>query len=97
MNNQLEQSIHQLRVQKQRMQHERIELESALEELEDTSDSWKVIGNLMVKKDPASIKDELSKELESVQARIGSLEQQEKRLQEKAQEHQQASGSARND
>ena len=94
MNQQITQGLQQLQIQKQRLQHERIELESALEELEGSEDSYKVIGNLMVKKSAKSIGEELSQKLEQTTKQIERLEEQHERLQEQAE---QARGPAGDD
>lgn len=72
--------LQQLRVQKRRLQQEKIELESAREELEGTSESWRIIGNLMVKKKPQALQKDLDASLEQVTTRLGMLEQQEEQL-----------------
>lgn len=77
---QVDQVIAQLRVQKRRLQQEKIELESAREELDGTSESWRIIGNLMVKKKPQALIGELDASLEQVATRLGVLEQQEEQL-----------------
>ncbi len=85
------QALQQLHVQKQRLQREKIELESAVEELTDASESYKIIGNVMIKKTPQDIKKGLEEQLEKLVTRIGVLEKQEKQLRENIQQRAQAS------
>lgn len=79
----LEQNIQNLLMQKHQFQSQLIEISSALEELESTDKSYKIIGNIMV----ASKKEDLKKDLESkkemVELRIKSIEKQEDDLKEK--------------
>lgn len=86
MKKQLEHGIQHLTIQKQTMQRRRIELESALEELH-TDEAWKVIGNIMVKKKPEVLKQELQEKLDRITQQLKHIEKQETRLQEKINEH----------
>jgi prefoldin beta subunit len=80
----LEQNIQNFLMQKQQFQAQLVEINSALEELEKTEVSYKIIGNIMV----LSKKDELKKDLDSkkemVELRIKAIEKQEAELKEKA-------------
>lgn len=82
----LEQNSQYLASQRQSFQTQLIEVESALEELESSSDSYKIIGNIMVKMN----KDELIKELEDkktiIDVRVKSIEKQEKSVKKNAQD-----------
>lgn len=80
--NQQNNLLQQLHVQLQRLHREQVELESAIEELDDTQESYRIVGNLMVKKSPAAIKKQLTVDLEDVSARIGSLKKQQQQLRE---------------
>ncbi len=62
-----------LAIQQQALQRQQIELESAIEEL-DTNEAWKVIGNIMVKKDPQVLKKELQEKLATVTNRLERLQ-----------------------
>lgn len=85
MKQQFEQGLQHLRIQQQTARRQHIELESALEEL-DTEEAYKVVGNIMVKKDPKDLVQELTEKLETVTKRLEEFEKQEKRLQEKLQQ-----------
>ncbi len=80
----LEQNIQNFLMQKQQFQTQLVEIQSALEELEKSEVSYKIIGNIMV----LSKKDKLKKDLESkkemVELRIKAIEKQEEELKEKA-------------
>ena len=56
-----EQSLQSFLGQKQQFQMQFVEIESALNELETTDKSYKIVGNIMVEAD----KDELKADLES--------------------------------
>ena len=80
----LEQNMQQLLGQRQQYGAQLLGMDSALTELKDAKESYKIIGNIMIKK----TKDELDKDLKSkkemVELRIRSLEKQEKQLKDKA-------------
>jgi prefoldin beta subunit len=80
----IEQNLQQTIMQKQQLQAQMIELESALTELQKTKKSYKIVGNIMV----AAEKDELAKDLTSkkeiVDLRVKSIEKQEQKLKERA-------------
>ena len=79
----MEQSVQNFQVQKQQFQSQLMEVESAERELENASESYKIIGNIMV----AKPKDELLKDLEEKKEitikRIESFEKQEAKIKEK--------------
>ena len=79
-----EQSLQNVLIQKQQFQSQLVELDSALEELEDKKEAYKIIGNIMV----AVKKEELEEDLKSkkgiVELRIKTLEKQENQIREKA-------------
>ena len=56
-----EQALQSYLQQKQTFQAQKLEIGSALKELEDTDSAYKIVGNIMVK----SSKDDLKKDLES--------------------------------
>ena len=85
----LEQSIQNYGLQKQQLQTRILEADSALEELNDSSDSYKIIGNIMVKVDPNKLKESLVEEKEKNTIRINAIEKQEVQMHEKAKNLQQ--------
>ena len=81
---QIEQELQSFLLQKQNFQNQTIEVDSALKELESSNESYKIIGNIMIR----SGKDELVKDLKSkkemASLRIKTIEKQENMLREKA-------------
>lgn len=80
----IEQNMQSFLLQKQNIQVQIMEVESALAEMEKTDLVYKIIGNVMV----AAKKDDLKKELQSkrevLNLRMSSVEKQEEKLREKA-------------
>lgn len=81
----LQQNLQNIALQRQQMQEQISELESALSELKTTDKAYKIVGRIMI----AAGKDELLKELQSQkdlsQARLNSFIKQEEKLQENLQ------------
>lgn len=81
-----EQNLQQLLMQKQQLMTQVMEFDSALDELKDTDEAYKIIGNIMV----ASKKDELEKNLkekkEVVDLRMTKIEKQEEQLKKQKEE-----------
>ncbi|MBI2651481.1 prefoldin subunit beta [Candidatus Woesearchaeota archaeon] len=80
----LEQSMQSLMAQKQQFQLQQVEIESALKELENVNEAYKIIGNIMVLTPKNSLKDELNSKKDVTELRIKSMEKQETQLREKA-------------
>lgn len=80
----LEQNLQGFLAQKQQFQGQIIEIDSALEELKKSKDAFKMVGNLMVKRDSKSLTEELEKNKEVLNLRISSIESQEKKIREKS-------------
>lgn len=85
----LQQNVQSLMVQKQQLQTQQIELESALKELKNTNQAYKIVGKVMI----ASSKDDLTKDLqekkEVLDLRLKSIAIQEKKVQESMEKLQQ--------
>ena len=79
----LEQSLQSYQNQRQNVQVQLIEIESALTELENTTEAYNIIGNIMVLSDPEKLKKDLQEKKESAEIRIKSIEKQEKQIKEK--------------
>ncbi|MBI4116615.1 prefoldin subunit beta [Candidatus Pacearchaeota archaeon] len=74
----LEQTLHNLILQKQNFQMELSETQSALAEMEKSGDDvFKIVGQLMIKADKDKIKEELSGREKILELRLKSLERQE--------------------
>jgi prefoldin beta subunit len=75
-----EQNLQAILLQKQILQTEMSEIETALEELKNIDYAYKIVGGIMIKKE----KDELIKELTDrkkiIELRIKSFEKQEERI-----------------
>ncbi len=82
----MEQNAQQLMAQKQQFQAQLIEIESALKELKTTKESYKIIGNIMVKTGKEQLQKDLNSKKEMFELRIKTLEKQENKLKEKAKE-----------
>lgn len=85
----LEQNLQNYLNQRQQYQSQLVEIDSALGELSKTDSSYRIIGNIMVKRDPKELEKDLSEKKEKVELKIKSLEKQEGQLREKAKELQQ--------
>lgn len=73
-------------MQKQQFQQAVIETESALKELESAKESYKILGGVMLSASKEDLKKELSTKKAELDLRIKTLETQEKKLKEKAEE-----------
>lgn len=80
----LEQNLQNHLMQKQQFQTHELEISSALEELEKTSQSYKIVGNIMVAVPQEDLKKELTTKKETVAIRVKSIEKQEAVIREKA-------------
>ncbi len=79
----LEQSRQTLNVQKQNFQLQLMELESAIKELKSTRESYRIVGNVMIKKEPDELLRELEEEKQRLELRIKSLDKQEETIKNK--------------
>ena len=80
----LEQSMQNLLMQKQQFQLQQVEVESALKELENVEEAYKIVGNIMVLSKKSGLKDDLTSKKEIVELRVKNIEKQETQLREKA-------------
>lgn len=80
----IEQNLNNFLQQRQHFQAQLVETESALKEIETSTETFKIIGNIMVKADNSKIKIELTEKKEKVELRIKSIENQENKMREKA-------------
>lgn len=80
----LEQNLQNLLLQKQAFQMELNETELALRELEQAKgDSYKIIGQIMIKTDKKDLSKELEEKKKIIELRINAIEKQEAILTEK--------------
>ncbi len=80
----LEQSLHNVHMQKQQFQAQLIEVESALSELEKSNVAYKIVGNIMINAKKDDLKKDLSEKKELFSARLKMLDKQENKLKEEA-------------
>ena len=80
----IEQGMQNFLMQKQQIQSQLVEVESALKEIENTEESYKIVGNIMVKTDKETLKKDLTAKKEVLDLRIKSVEKQEKEMKDKA-------------
>ena len=79
----IEQSLQNILMQKQQFQSQTIEIESALNEIKNSEENYKIIGNIMVKANKEDLEKDLNQKKELVELRIKTLEKQEKETKEK--------------
>lgn len=80
----LEQALQNVLMQKQAFQMELSETQSALGEIEDSSDEvYKVVGQLMIKSDKKKISSELSEKSRLLELRLKAVEKQEESMMQK--------------
>ena len=82
----LQQNLENVVAQKQQVQVQLMELESALKELNNTDKAYKIIGKIMFSSPKESIIKELSEKKEIAEVRIKNFKQQEERLQQNVEE-----------
>ncbi len=80
----MEQSLQTFLMQKQQLQGQLVEIESALRELKDAKDAYKIVGNIMVNSSKEDLEKDLKQKKETIELRIKTLEKQESQIKEKA-------------
>jgi len=76
----MEQNIQALAQQKQQVQTQSFEIESALNEIEDSKESYKIVANIMIKTSKEKIQKDLNQKKEVLNIRMQTLEKQENKL-----------------
>lgn len=79
-----EQGMQALFAQKQNLQMQLMEIDTALKGLEDTKEAYRIVGNVMILADSAALKEDLKSKKETTELRIRSFEKQEKATRERA-------------
>ena len=83
----LEQNLNSILMQKQALEMESAELQASLVEINKTKeDVFKLIGNLLIKADPNSVKKELDEKIKHVGVRLKAYESQEKNISKRIEE-----------
>ena len=80
----LEQSLQNFLGQKQQFQMQAVEIDSALNELENAGKAYKIVGSIMVESDKAELKADLQSKKEMIELRIKTMERQEAQVRDKA-------------
>lgn len=80
----LEQNLQNFLMQKQQFQTQMVETDSALNELKDKKEAYKIIGTIMVKQSKENLEKDLKKKKEMLELRLKNLEKQEERLRDKS-------------
>ena len=79
-----EQSLQSFLGQKQQFQVQLVEVDSALNELDNTQKAFKIIGNIMVETEKEELKSDLRSRKEVLELRIKTIERQEAQMRERA-------------
>jgi len=82
----IEQNLQQYQAQRQQFQNQITEAESALAEISGSQESYKIIGNIMVRTDAEKLRLELEEKKEMFEVRVKSLTKQEEKLRAKSKE-----------
>jgi prefoldin beta subunit len=80
----MEQSIQSVLMQRQQLQAQLIEIESALKEIQATDNAYKILGNIMVKTDRNALENELKTKKDIIELKSKTLEKQEKSIRDKS-------------
>ena len=80
----LEQNLQAFSQQKQGIQLQLLEIESALKELEGVDEAYRIVGPIMVQKTKKELQEELGSKKELSELKLGSLEKQETKLRDRA-------------
>ena len=78
-----EQGLQNLLMQKQQLQLQLVEFESALKELAGEKKAYRIIGNIMIAKESEELKKDLEEKKTTTELRIKTIDNQEKQLREK--------------
>jgi len=78
-----EQAMRATTVQRQALQAQFAEVEHALNALPGEGEAWRIIGNIMVRRDAKALRDELAKRQVALRSRADAAEKQEKDLRER--------------
>ena len=94
----LEQRLQSLAMQKQTFQTQSMESDNALREIDNSEDTYKVVGNVMISVEKNELKKELTSKKEMADMKVTNLEKEEKKLREEATELQkEVMGSIKNE
>ncbi len=80
----LEQNLQNFILQKQTFQAQLLETDNALKELDNSKETYKIIGPIMVHSTKEELKKDLNSKKEILNLRIKNIEKQEDKIKEKA-------------
>ena len=80
----IEQNLQNFLVQKQQLQLQLMEIDSALKELENVKKAYKIVGNFMIDSKKEDLEKDLSEKKSMLTLRVMILEIQEEKIKEKA-------------
>jgi prefoldin beta subunit len=84
----LQQNLQNILLQKQQLQKQLNEIDSALESLKDSDSAYKIVGNIMVVSKKTDLQKDLQQKKETLNLRIKNFEKQEQILKQKLEESQ---------
>jgi len=79
----LEHALHTITIQRQAHESQLAETDHAVKALPASGDAWRVIGNIMVKRDAVTLRAELTEKRVALKSRSDAIARQEKELREK--------------
>ncbi len=79
----IEKNLQSFTMQRQVLQSQLLEVESALKELEGSKEAYKVVGNVMISVSKDALTNELKEKQSLLKKRVSSFESQEKSMREK--------------
>jgi len=85
----IQQNLENFSMQRQQFQMQQTEIESALSEMANSENTYKIIGNIMVLVDKDKLRRDLEEKKEMLSIRIATIEKQEEKIKLKAEEIQQ--------
>jgi len=80
----IEQNLQRFLNQKQNFQTQIVEIETALKEIPDSDETYKILGNIMVSVKKENLKSELEDKKELITIKLKSIEKQEENLRKEA-------------
>lgn len=82
----IQQNLQNIMIQKQQFQMQLNEINSALTELKETNQAYKIVGNLMVASKKQDLEKDLKNRQETIELRIKNFESQEEKFKHKLEE-----------
>jgi prefoldin beta subunit len=82
----IQQNLENFSMQRQQLQLQQTEIETALSEMENSNTIYKIIGNIMILTNKDKLRKELEEKKEMLSIRINTIEKQEEKLRLKIEE-----------